>query len=192
MRETDEAAGALRAELAPWDQLPDLGLYMDQVITYLERMFAPMRPHAAEKLITSAMINNYVKAGLVPRPAGKKYERAHLAALVMVTTLKASMRMDAIARLLRAPSAPEDPRALRGVRAGACGGAAHRGRAAACGRRRGRRAAPGACGVCVLHALRGAAGAGLHGKKTNFRKMNLQTDRLCDKINMKSAERLQA
>lgn len=111
MRETDEAAGALRAELASWDQLPDLGLYMDQVITYLERMFAPMRPHAAEKLITSAMINNYVKAGLVPRPAGKKYERAHLAALVMVTTLKASMRMDAIARLLRAPSAPEDIRA---------------------------------------------------------------------------------
>lgn len=105
------AAGALDAQLVPWEQLPDLGLYMDQVITYLERVFAPMRPHTTEKLITSAMINNYVKAGLVPRPAGKKYERAHLAALVMVTTLKASMRMDAIARLLRAPSAPEDIRA---------------------------------------------------------------------------------
>ena len=105
------ADAALRAQLVPWDQLPDLGLYMDQVITYLERMFAPMRPPAAERLITSAMINNYVKAGLVPRPVGKKYERAHLAALVMVTALKPAMRMDAIARLLRAPSAPEDIRA---------------------------------------------------------------------------------
>ena len=69
------ADAALRAQLVPWDQLPDLGLYMDQVITYLERMFAPMRP------------------------------------LVMVTALKPAMRMDAIARLLRAPSAPEDIRA---------------------------------------------------------------------------------
>ena len=33
--------------LPDWDSLPQLELYMDQVITYLERMFAPMRPAQA-------------------------------------------------------------------------------------------------------------------------------------------------
>ena len=34
--------GVLESIPAPWDQLPDLGLYMDQVITYVERQFSPM------------------------------------------------------------------------------------------------------------------------------------------------------
>lgn len=95
--------GVLESIPAPWDQLPDLGLYMDQVITYVERQFSPMRPGREDRLLTSAMINNYVKAGLMPRPVGKKYERPHLAVLLMICTLKQSMSMDSIAHLLRMP-----------------------------------------------------------------------------------------
>ncbi len=99
----EKLKGVLTCGPAPWDQLPDLGLYMDQVITYIERQFTPMRPGHSDRLLTSAMINNYVKAGLMPRPIGKKYERGHLAMLLMICTLKQSMSMDSISRLLRTP-----------------------------------------------------------------------------------------
>ena len=65
----------LRSTLLPaWEQLPDFGLYMDQVMTYAEKCFAGVA-EAEQKLMTPAMMNNYVKGGLVDRPVGKKYSR---------------------------------------------------------------------------------------------------------------------
>lgn len=88
----------------PWDQLPDLGLYMDQVITFLERQLAPLYPagRLGEKVLTSAMINNYVKMHVIPRPKGKKYEREHLAALLMIYAFKQVLPIDEAARLIPA------------------------------------------------------------------------------------------
>jgi len=84
-----------------WDALPDLGLYMDQVITFLERQLSTLHPACMkDKIITPAMINNYVKMQVIPRPVSKKYERSHLAALLMLCTLKQVLPMDAIRRLL--------------------------------------------------------------------------------------------
>ena len=58
----------LRSTLLPaWEQLPDFGLYMDQVMTYAEKCFAGVT-EAEQKLMTPAMMNNYVKGGLVDRP----------------------------------------------------------------------------------------------------------------------------
>jgi len=84
----------------PWEMLPDLGLYMDQVITLIERHFASYRGPDASRALTPAMINNYVKSGLIPRPSGKKYDRAQLAMLIMVATLKQVASMEDIAKLI--------------------------------------------------------------------------------------------
>ncbi len=93
-----------------WDTLPDLGLYMDQVVTYVERQLAPLLPEKpTEKAITAAMVNNYVKQGIVPRPSGKKYDREHVAALLILCALKSVLPMDAIRRLL--------PNEAQGIRA---------------------------------------------------------------------------
>ena len=73
--------------LPRWEELPDLGLYMDQVITILEHYLAPVFPEG-EKILTPAMINNYVKLKLIPKPDKKKYGREHLAYLVAITILK--------------------------------------------------------------------------------------------------------
>ena len=54
----------------PWEQMPDFGLYMDQVLNYMERQV--IRFGSGETL-TAAMVNNYTKSGLVPRADGKKY-----------------------------------------------------------------------------------------------------------------------
>ena len=71
-----------------WNDLPDIDLYMDQVITYLEKQLAIFSKNDDEKLITSAMINNYVKNEIIPRPLNKKYTRDHMAHLISVLRLK--------------------------------------------------------------------------------------------------------
>lgn len=71
-----------------WEQIPDLGLYKDQVITYIERLYAPLYGEAASRLLTPSMINNYVKMGVIARPEGKKYGREQLAMLTMLVVLK--------------------------------------------------------------------------------------------------------
>ena len=71
-----------------WELLPDIGLYMDQVVTYLERQLDIFRQPGDENLITPSMINNYAKAKIVPRTEGKKYGQEHIALLLAVFTLK--------------------------------------------------------------------------------------------------------
>ena len=83
--------------LPRWEDLPDFGLYMDQVVVLIERALDGMLP---EGEITKSMVNNYVKVKLIPRPMGKKYEREHLAMLLMICILKQSLTMEEIASIL--------------------------------------------------------------------------------------------
>ena len=71
-----------------WEQLPDFALYMDQVLSYMDRQF--IRFDEADTL-TAAMVNNYTKSGLVPRAEGKRYNREHLAYLTAICILKRVM-----------------------------------------------------------------------------------------------------
>ena len=71
-----------------WDELPDIPLYMDQVVSYLARQLSGLGEGAA---LTPAMINNYMKDGLLERANGKKYDQVHLAYLIAITALKQVM-----------------------------------------------------------------------------------------------------
>ncbi len=77
---------ALLAEDRPgdWDALPDIDLYMDQVVSYLPRQSVGGKAPS----MTSAMINNYVKDGLLPRACGKRYHKEHLIYLTAIGLLK--------------------------------------------------------------------------------------------------------
>lgn len=83
-----------------WAEIPDLGLYMDQVITFTQRTYQPLYGEDAAKLLTSSMVNNYVKSGLIARPQGKKYGREQLAAILMIVQLKGVLSLDTIRLLL--------------------------------------------------------------------------------------------
>ena len=83
--------------LPDWETLPDFGLYKDQMISYISRSL----PGISGQLdLTASMINNYVKAGLIDKPAGKKYSREALAQLFMVVQLKLTTPMDLVKSLL--------------------------------------------------------------------------------------------
>jgi hypothetical protein len=68
-----------------YETLPDIELYMDQLVEYLSR--APMSLRKGDRL-TGAMVNNYIKSGLLPRARGKRYARQHIADLAMIVRLK--------------------------------------------------------------------------------------------------------
>ena len=83
-----------------WDALPDLGLYMDQVINYLERQIGLLFPPNREGAITSSMINNYVKANVIPRARSKKYGQEHIALLLAAFVLKKALTTQDMSILL--------------------------------------------------------------------------------------------
>lgn len=103
---------ALESSKPPeWDALPDIGLYMDQVINYLERQIGSLFPPNKEGAITSSMINNYVKAHIIPRAQSKKYSQEHIALLLAAFVLKKALTTQDMGVLLAKgeDSAIDDP-----------------------------------------------------------------------------------
>lgn len=84
-----------------WEQIPDLGLYMDQVVTFITRVYEPIYGVDIHSYLSPSMINNYVKSKLIPRPSGKKYSREQIALLTMIVALKQTCSMEDIRKLLK-------------------------------------------------------------------------------------------
>jgi len=83
----------------PWNQLPDIALYMDQVTSFMPRQLIHYDDRDA---LTSAMVNNYIKDGLVPRAEGKRYGPIHLGHLTAVCALKKVLPVRSIGDLMSA------------------------------------------------------------------------------------------
>jgi len=96
----DALAGIRQYRPVEWEQIPDLGLYMDQVITFITRTYEPLYGEDIHSYLSASMINNYVKSKLIPRPTGKKYSREQIALLTMIVALKQTSSMEDIRRML--------------------------------------------------------------------------------------------
>ena len=83
-------------KLPRWDELPDFGLYMDQVLAIVAKYL----PNPEEKPLTSSMVNNYVKMGVMPAPVKKKYSRIHIAHLIVICVMKSALSISAICRVI--------------------------------------------------------------------------------------------
>ena len=95
--------------LPRWAELPDLPLYMDQVLGLMERYLGAY-PGFDGKGLTASMVNNYVKQGVMPPPVKKKYTRVHLAHLVAICLLKPCLPIASIRQLIayELENAPEE------------------------------------------------------------------------------------
>ena len=96
----------LQYEPISWSRLPELDLYMDQVITLMSKELEPFSLEG-ERLLTPSMINNYVKDGVLPRPNQKKYGREHLSRLLMICLLKSVLSLPEIDSTLRGLTATQ-------------------------------------------------------------------------------------
>ena len=92
----DEKSGA---RLPRWRELPDLELYMDQVLALTERYLGAC-PGLDSRGLTAAMVNNYVKLGVLPAPVRKRYGRTQLARLLILCVLKPVLPIASIKKLL--------------------------------------------------------------------------------------------
>jgi hypothetical protein len=83
--------------LPRYAHLPDVGLYLEQTTQYINRCLAPLG--CVE--ITSSMIRNYVKMGLVSHPVGKQYYADQMAHLIVIAILKHTLSLEHIGALFR-------------------------------------------------------------------------------------------
>ena len=104
----------LSFSLPAWEALPELELYMDQVILLLSRYLSfPLSGESGEdKVITASIVNNYVRMKVMPPPVKKKYSRVHIAFLVVICTLKRSLSISSIQRFLPEDRTEESVRAF--------------------------------------------------------------------------------
>lgn len=80
--------------------IPEIDLYMDQVIQLFEANLGPLKRKEEDKILTKTMINNYAKANLLMSIKNKKYSKEHLILMSLIYDLKGSLSINDIKLLL--------------------------------------------------------------------------------------------
>ena len=81
--------------LPRYNDIPNVGLYLEQVVKYISEYLEPLESFS----LTSSMVSNYVKKGLVENPVKKQYNREQIARLFFIAVAKNVLTMEDI-RLL--------------------------------------------------------------------------------------------
>lgn len=99
--QSDKAQEMREYKLPRFHELPKIEIYLDQLITVLQQILSPLFDADTQPCITSSMINNYTKQGVISRPVKKKYTRSHIAYLVFIATSKQVLSIDGIRKLIQ-------------------------------------------------------------------------------------------
>ena len=75
-----------------YDELPDAGLYLDQTAQYMNQILQPL----GCVNITTSMISNYVKKGMIKAPVKKRYYAEQIAYLFYITIAKHVLSLEHI------------------------------------------------------------------------------------------------
>ena len=97
-RQKEKIAETIREFRLPrYQEIPDVGLYLEQTTKYIAGYLAPLQ----EGRITSSMISNYVKKGLIESPVKKRYCRDQIAYLFFIAVAKNVLTLDTLAGFIR-------------------------------------------------------------------------------------------
>lgn len=89
--------------LPRWNELPNIDLYIDQIVCLLEEYLSGYIKNdneKEEKIVTKTMINNYVKQSIIKPPINKKYNKEHVASLFVIFVLKQVYSINDIKKLI--------------------------------------------------------------------------------------------
>lgn len=75
------------------NDIPDIDLYMDQVITLFEMKLQSLKRDDEDKIMTKTMVNNYVKAKILPLVKGKKYNKQQIILMNLIYCLKQNLSL---------------------------------------------------------------------------------------------------
>ncbi len=109
--------------LPSWENIPDIGLYMDQVLVLLSQYLGLISPtdgkepeddsdQSDAKIFSAAAVNNYVRLKIMPAPVKKKYYRVHIAYLIIIFTLKQAVSINIVKEMLSTEMREEDVQQL--------------------------------------------------------------------------------
>lgn len=82
--------------LPTYTEIPDVGLFLDQVSKYISTSLYPL----GNITCTSSMIANYVKKGLIRNPIRKQYDRSQIAALFLISVYKNSVILEDLGKIV--------------------------------------------------------------------------------------------
>lgn len=91
---------SFRDDDIPTASIPDIDLYMDQIITIFDEGLKGNKRFPEDKLLTKTMINNYSKEGVIKPIKGKKYSKEHMIQMLMVYNLKNTITIQEIKKVL--------------------------------------------------------------------------------------------
>lgn len=78
------------------DDIPEIDLYMDQVIQLFEGKLSSLKRTEDDKILTKTMINNYAKGKLLLPIKNKKYTKEHIILMSLIYNLKGALSINDI------------------------------------------------------------------------------------------------
>lgn len=77
-----------RIDYVKQEDIPNIDLYMDQVLTFMNEQLGSTKRYEEDKILTKTMINNYAKNNLLPPPVKKKYSKEHVLVMLFIYYFK--------------------------------------------------------------------------------------------------------
>jgi hypothetical protein len=88
------------------EDIPNVDLYVDQVVQLFENTYADTTRTDNEKVLTKTMINNYAKGKLFIPIKNKKYSKEHMILISLIYQLKGALSINDIKSSLENINAP--------------------------------------------------------------------------------------
>jgi len=89
------AVGLEEFRLPRYDEIPNVGLYLEQTVMYISNYLAQL----PDSQLTTSMVSNYVKKKLIESPVKKRYYRDHIAYLIFIAITKPVLTIENIRKL---------------------------------------------------------------------------------------------
>ena len=91
------AASIQDFRLPRYQEIPNVGLYLEQATKYICSYLPPVEEFA----LAASMISNYVKKGIISNPVKKQYSRDQIAYLFFIAVGKSVLSLDALSSFIR-------------------------------------------------------------------------------------------
>ena len=102
------AEDAVREEDLSGKEIPAIDLYVDQIINLVSEKLKTGSERYQDRQLTKTMINNYSKDGMITPIKGKKYNKEQIVQILTIYTLKNTLSIGQIKRLLDGAYAQEN------------------------------------------------------------------------------------
>ena len=90
------------------EEIPAIDLYVDQITSLTSDKLMQGSPRFRDRVLTKTMINNYSKDGLISPIKGKKYSKNHIMQMLLGYSLKNTLSIGEINRILQTVYAQPD------------------------------------------------------------------------------------